>query len=241
VKWGLLIWVLTCLAVELLVQKWIRRQLFSLSHRLTPNSGCALKLFGLLMLPGTVLHEVGHTVAALVMGARVTKVSLKPRYTEAGFVELGSVVAKDVGFLRNAIVGIAPTLLGSGLILLVGWLVFDLPRVVAAVEVRAWDEALAYVTSPLGTPWGWAGAYVVVLASVSMLPSPIDAESAVGLVLLPVLLLAVWGILYLTQSALLTAFVKSTNSALSWLGIVLAFTILSSMPVLFILRVLARK
>lgn len=240
-KWGLLIFFIFCLGVELFIQNLIRQHLFNVSYRLTPNPGCALKFFGLIMFPGTLLHEVSHLASALILGSRVSTVSLKPRYAENGFIELGSVVAKDVGAFRNAIISIAPMGIGSGLILLVGWLVFDLPAVAAAVEVGASDQVIEYLTNPLGTLWGWLGAYVIIIVSMNMFPSLTDLQNAIGLIFLPIFLLVVLAILYLTQSAILSAFVEFTNSALTWLSIVLIFTVLLSVPVLFILRVLTHK
>jgi len=237
-KWGLLIWVLLCLGVELLLQGWIREKLFIASHRLTSKPGCALNLFGFLMLPGTLLHETSHIATALLLGSRVSRTSLKPRYVEdEGVIELGSVIAKDVGGFRNSIISIAPTIVGSGLVLLVGWLVFDFPEAAEAVEAGMWDHALQCLTSPLGTVWGWLGVYVIIIVSINMLPSSVDIQSATGLIILPVVLFVVLAILYLTQSAALGTVIEVTNSILSWLGFVLAITILLSVPVFFLLHV----
>jgi len=237
-KWGLLIWVLLCLGVELLLQGWIREKLFVVSYRLTSNPGCAVNLFGFLMLPGTLLHESSHIAAALMLGSRVSTTSLVPRYVEdEGVVELGSVVAKDVGNFRNSIISIAPIIVGSALILLVGWLVFDFPEVAAAIEAGRWDHVLECLTSPFGTIWGWIGAYVILVTSMNMLPSLTDVQSAAGLIIVFVLLFVVLAILYLTQSAAWNTVMEVTNSILSWLGLVLVFTILLSIPVFFLLSV----
>lgn len=224
-KWTLLIWVLFCLGIQILLQRLIRQQLFSLSYRLTSRPESTLRLFGCLMFPGTLLHELSHILAASVLGSRIWDVSLSPTYVEdengKGTVELGSVMAKDVGVLRNAMISVAPTVAGSLLILLVGWLVFDLPGVAAALETGAWDQVMACVTTPLGTVWGWVGVSVIIIASVNMLPSPTDAQSAVGLIFLPIPLIVVLAILYLTRSTIMGAFVEFTNTALSWLSVVL--------------------
>ena len=235
-KWGLLIWVLICLGVELLLQGGIRQQLFIASYRLTSNPGCALNLFGFFMFPGTFLHESSHIAIALLLGSRISRTSLRPRYAEGEGIELGSVIAKDVGNFRNSIISVAPTIVGSGLILLVGWLVFNFPGVTAAIESGMWDHALQCLTSPFGTVWGWIGAYVIVIVSVNMLPSSLDLQSAAGLIILPVVLFVVLAILYLTQSTALGTVIEVTNSILGWLGFVLTFTIFLSVPILIILK-----
>jgi len=238
-KWDLLAWILICLGIELLLQSWIRQQLFTVSYRLTSNAGCALSLFAFFMFPGTLLHEGGHLAAALLLGSRISRVSLKPQYEESeGIIELGSVVAKDVGTFRNSIISIAPTVVGGALILAIGWFVFDFPTVVAAVETGMWDQAVRCLTSPFSTIWGWIGAYAIVVTSMHMLPSPVDVRSAVGLIVLLVILLVVYVVSYLVQGAVLDAIMKVTNLFLGWLGLVLAFTIILSVPVFFILKVL---
>ncbi|RLC72162.1 MAG: hypothetical protein DRI81_16740, partial [Chloroflexi bacterium] len=77
-NWLLLIWVLICLAVALPLQVSIRRQVFLVSYLFTSNLERTLGLFGLLMLPGTLLHEGGHILAALLMGSRPSGLSLLP-------------------------------------------------------------------------------------------------------------------------------------------------------------------
>lgn len=235
-KWSLLIWVLICLGVELLLQSWIRQHLFAMSYQLTSNPGCALRLFGFLMLPGTFLHESSHIAAALLLGSHVSGTSLIPRYAEGESIELGSVIAKDVGSFRNSIISIAPTIVGIGIVLLVGWLVFDFPGVAAAVEAGTWDQAIQYLTSPFGIVWGWIGAYILVIVSVNMLPSSVDIQSAGGLIILLVIPFVALAILYLTDSPAVGTVIEVTNSILGWLGFVLTFTIFLSVPIFFILK-----
>jgi len=242
-NWLLLIWVLICLAVALPLQVSIRRQLFLVSCLFTSNLERTLGLFGLLMLPGTLLHEGGHMAAALLMGSRVSGVSLLPAYEDdgdgEGTIELGSVIARDVGLIRNSIISIAPTIVGSALILLVGWLVFDFPAVAAAIETGAWDRALQCLLGPFETVWGWVGAYAILVISMNMLPSSTDLEFGAGLFLLLAFLFVALAFLYLAQSAALAPVVEGVNSILWWLGLVLTFTICLSAPAYALLKLFA--
>jgi hypothetical protein len=239
-KWGLLIWVLICLGIEILLQRSIRQQLFSLSHRLTSDPNSTLGLFGLLMFPGTLLHEGSHIAVASLLGSHVSEVSLLPTYVEdengEGIVELGSVVAKDVGLIRSSLISIAPTLVGSALILLIGWLVFGFAGVAAAIKGGMWDQAFEYLTRSFSTIWGWIGASVIVIISLNMLPSTADLELGTGLIVLFAVLFGVMAALYFTNSPLLGSTIKAVNLALSWLALVLTFTIVLSVPILFFLR-----
>ena len=236
-KWGLLIWVLACLGIELLLQSWIRQELFTLTYRFTREPGCALRLFSLLMFPGTLMHESSHFVSAILLGSHISEVSLKPKYLESeSRVELGSVTARDAGTIRNSIISIAPTIAGGSVILLVGWLIFDFPVVAETLEAGQWGQAMRHLASTFGSVWGWIGAYVIAVASVNMVPSSVDLESAVGLILLPIILLVPLSILYLTRSPVFALIVENLNSILGWLSFILTFTILLSIPVLFFLK-----
>ncbi len=242
-NWLLLIWVLICLAVALPLQVSIRRQVFLVSYLFTSNLEHTLTLFGLLMLPGTLLHESSHVAAALLMGSRVSGLSLLPAYEDhddgKGTIELGSVLARDMGLVRNSIISIAPTIVGSALILLVGGLVFDFPQVVAAIEAGAWDRVLQCLLGPFESVWGWVGAYAILTIGMNMLPSSADLQFGAGLFLLLVVLFFVLALLYLVQSVALAPVVEGVNSVLGWLGLVLTFTICLSAPVYFFLKLFA--
>jgi len=242
-NWLLLIWVLICLGIAVPLQVSIRRQLFLVSYLFTSDVERTLSFFSLLMLPGTLLHESSHVAAALLVGSHISKVSLLPTYAEGedgeGMIELGAVVAKDVGTIRNSIISIAPTVVGSVLILLVGRWVFDFPQVVAAAGTGAWDQALQCLITPFETVWGWVGAYVILAISINMLPSSTDLQFGSGLALLLSVLLAGLAFLYLAQSPALAPVVTAANSILGWLGLVLTFTIFLSAPVYFLLKLFA--
>ena len=242
-NWLLLIWVLTCLGIAVPLQVSIRRQLFLVSCLFTSNIERTLGFFSLLMLPGTLLHESSHFAAALLLGSHVSKVSLLPIYEEdengKGTIELGSVIARDVGRIRNSIISIAPAVVGSVLILLIGRWVFDFPQVVTAIEAGAWNQALQCLVTPFESVWGWVGAYAILAISMNMLPSSTDLQFGAGLLLLLTVLFVVLALLYLAQSAALVPLVAAANSTLGWLGLVLTFTIFLSAPVYFLLKLFA--
>jgi hypothetical protein len=198
-NWGLLAWVFLALVVELLLQGWIRQRIFAAIFRVTGNRGCALSLFSLVMLPGTLLHESSHVVVATVLGSRVANMSLKARYVGDGEIELGSVVAKDGGMLRNSVISIAPMIVGGVLILLIGWKVFDFPNMATFVGAGQWEGALQYLASRLATPWGLAGAAAILIISLNMFPSAVDLRSAFGLVVFLVIFLGGMFAIYYQQ------------------------------------------
>jgi len=71
-------------------------------------------LYVVLMLPGTIVHEISHAVVALLMGARITKFSVIPSGDTLGHVEY---TAPKIPLIGNAAISIAP-LIGCPAILL---------------------------------------------------------------------------------------------------------------------------
>lgn len=71
-------------------------------------------VYVILMLPGTIAHELSHAVVALLMGSRITKFSVIPSGDTLGCVEY---TAPKIPLIGNAAISIAP-LIGCPAILL---------------------------------------------------------------------------------------------------------------------------
>ena len=82
---------------------------------------------------------------------------------------------------------------------------------------------------------------MIIVTSMNMLPSPIDLENAIGLGIFLLVLLVVLVILYFTRSAVLVTVIQAIESAMGWLGFILTFTILLSVPVLLFLKAFTYK
>ena len=77
-------------------------------------SSVSKTLYILLMLPGTIAHETSHALAALLMGAHITKFSVFPSGETLGHVEYTS---PKIPLIGNVVISIAP-LIGCPAILL---------------------------------------------------------------------------------------------------------------------------
>jgi hypothetical protein len=74
----------------------------------------------LLVMPGTIFHELSHLLACLVMGVRVGEVHLfRLRRLPDGSMSLGSVEHFGAGPVRSFLIGIAPIPLISAFLFLV--------------------------------------------------------------------------------------------------------------------------
>jgi hypothetical protein len=68
-------------------------------------------LVTLLFLPGTIMHELAHFIAALSLMLHVHEVSILPEF-EKDYIKLGKVVYGKRDIVRSILVGIAPIFAG---------------------------------------------------------------------------------------------------------------------------------
>lgn len=92
------------------------RKLFTILFWLTRSRERASVLLGVIFLPGTFVHEMAHFMMALFTFVPVGRISLIPELQENG-IKLGSVEIAKTDFLRGSLIGLAPLIVGSSLVL----------------------------------------------------------------------------------------------------------------------------
>ncbi|MDD3825293.1 MAG: hypothetical protein PHY79_04900 [Anaerolineae bacterium] len=159
------------------VKTWITHSLQELSLRWTGDPAVALVVYFVLVLPGVVIHELSHWLMATILGVRVSKLSLGPVRKGRNSVSLGSVRVGKVDPLRASLIGVAPLLGATAVILLIGRLVLGLDEVVALLLAGAWEglgEALGEMVR-VADFWLWL--YLIFAISNAMLPSESDMST----------------------------------------------------------------
>lgn len=86
-------------------------EVFYFLMRIFKNYHLALAIITLILLPGTLVHELSHFIMALVLLLPVKSMSLFPVF-EANEIKLGEVRFEKRDALRSGIVGIAPFVVG---------------------------------------------------------------------------------------------------------------------------------
>jgi hypothetical protein len=76
-----------------------------------------------IFLPGTIIHEFAHAIMAKLLFVYVGKMELMPQLHE-DTLKLGSVEVGKTDIIRNFLIGIAPFIVGTSLLLLVLWYAF---------------------------------------------------------------------------------------------------------------------
>ncbi len=132
--WTPLIALVATLLPLLLAKRLITRNLQELSIRWVGDPDVALVLYFVIVLPGVVVHELSHWLMAKILGVRVGKLSIGPvRKARSRRVTLGSVRVAAVDPLRASLIGLAPLLGGTAIILLIGMLVLDVGNLAQTV------------------------------------------------------------------------------------------------------------
>jgi len=115
------LWLGIAMVALVFAQRWMHTTLQKTLLLIFRNTKVAFSFYTMLLLPGVVLHESSHWLAARLLGVRTRSFSLMPKLRPNGSIRLGSVETDRADPVRSALIGAAPLLIGS---LVLGILVF---------------------------------------------------------------------------------------------------------------------
>ena len=163
---GLLFW----------ADRWLHRHLQSVTFLLTNDRELGLWLYAIVLLPGVLLHELSHAVAARLLGVRIGKIHILPQRSKQR-IQLGFVPVEETDFVRASLIGAAPFIVGSLAIVALGHGVFSTPETVGALNRGAWVEGLRSLIGGFQAADAWLWAYLVFTVGNTMLPSRSDMHA----------------------------------------------------------------
>jgi len=222
--WSAFLWFAAALVPLLALERWIHRHLQGLALLLIGDSEIAVWLYAIPFLPGVFLHEVSHALAGLLLGARVGRISILPA-KEGERIQLGFVPVEATGPVRTTLIGLAPLVVGCLALLLIGYLALGLQPLVVMLANGNLRSALEGLLEVARARDAAVWAYLVFAISNTMLPSRSDMRSW------PVILLflaAAAGLVALL--GLGSALIAPLSSALRWLAVACALTLLVDLP-----------
>lgn len=88
--------------------------------RFTRSQSVTIHLLSILFLPGVIIHELAHMFIASLLFVRVGEIEFWPQIKEDG-VKLGSVAVGKTDPFRRTLIGIAPVVVGLGVIISSLW------------------------------------------------------------------------------------------------------------------------
>lgn len=141
---------------------------------LTGNHRAAVWVYWTLFLPGTVLHEAGHWITATLLGVKTGRFSVWPKIRKRGELQMGAVQVDVVDPFRYSLIGLAPLLFGSAVVLLIGQGRLELGRVGLALTRGNMDAVGQAISNTLAVPDVWLWLYLLFAVSNAMLPSASD-------------------------------------------------------------------
>ena len=167
----------------MVLKRWLSRHLYGLGLLLGGSHDAAILVYFLLLLPGVLVHELSHWITAKLMRVPVGKISIGPLAKGSGSTRLGSVSMARTDPVRAGLIGLAPLVVGSVLILLIAYQVFDVgdPGVLGA-DLSP-EGLLSALRGYLSVPNLWLWVYLIFSISNAMLPSESDRQAWLSLLL----------------------------------------------------------
>jgi hypothetical protein len=174
--WLPVVWLLVVFLLLLWLRRWIEAHLQGLAFLISGHPTVAVWLFFLIFLPGTLVHELSHWLAAKLLWVRTGRIVIWPQVKSGRSLWLGTVQVGHSDPLRGSLIGLAPLLGGSLVVVLIG-AQLQLNTLAALIAGGHWQlvgQALIH-TSRLPDSWLWA--YLLFAVANRMLPSPSDRQA----------------------------------------------------------------
>jgi hypothetical protein len=222
-----ILWVLITLPILLLSQRWIHRHLHGVAFLLTGNKNWALALYAIMLFPGVLLHELSHWLTATLVGVRTGSFSLLPRAKEDGTVQLGYVEyykTGSVGPLRESLIGSAPLIFGTAVVLLIALRIFDVESLGLALNSGDVDDLTLALSDLFVTGDILLWLYLLFAIGNAMMPSASDRRAWPAFALIMLVFATVVYLLGL-QQVIVTELAGPVATVFGYLGLAFSLTI----------------
>lgn len=221
------IWVGLAFPVLLLLQRWIHTHLHGVSLLAMGKPERAVIIYALILFPGVALHEVSHWLMASLLGVRTGSFSLFPQRQPDGSIQLGYVEyykGSTLGPIRESLIGGAPLIAGTAVILLIGFHIFDVTNLAAAVQAGQVQPLTLALGDIFGTSDFFVWLYLLFAVGNAMMPSPSDRKAWPAFLGI-LAILAVVAYLIGVQQAVVAGLVGPATKVFGYLGIALSMVI----------------
>jgi hypothetical protein len=225
------LWLLAVFVPLVLLERWVHRHVQGVWLLVFRHHDVAMVLYSIVMLPGVLIHETSHWLMATVLGARTGRFSVVPERLPDGTLRLGYVETEHTDLVREALIGVAPLLAGSTIVMAVSYGLLGVGPLGDALARGDLGAALQHLQIVLTAPDAWLWIYLVFTVSNSMLPSASDRRAWLPLLAFVGILLA--ALLYAGFDALVfDLFTGPVDAAVRSLAA--AFTITVALDVIFV-------
>jgi hypothetical protein len=238
-----LLWLMVALVVFVFLQRFLHREIQAFFLILTRNPGLTQVIFALIFFPGVFLHELSHFLSAKLLGVPTGKFSLIPQAQPDGKLRLGYVETAAGGFVRDALIGLAPLVTGCLFVAYAAIYQMHMLPLWSVMRSAEWGASWAMLSTIPLEPDFWLWFYLTFTISSTMMPSQSDRHAWLPLGLLIVGLLAA-AILAGAGTWMLANLAPPFNQFLQALAMIFALSgalhILLILPFFLFHKVLAR-
>ncbi len=161
-----------------ITSRFISKYLFMLFYNLFRKESVAARVVAFIFFPGTLIHELAHFLMAKTLFVRTGNIELMPEI-QGDTLKLGSVQIAKTDILRRFLIGVAPLLIGSILLIIIIYSFFNF------FPLTSFEWSWQYVLSVLVVLYG------IFVITNTMFSSKKDMEGALGLFILLVFSLLV--------------------------------------------------
>jgi hypothetical protein len=137
----------------------------------------AMILYSIIMLPGVALHEFSHWAMATILMTRTGRFSIFPQRLPDGTLRLGFVETQKTDIFREALIGAAPLIVGTLVILAISFGPLNVAAMSDALAVGDLGGVLEGLVAVTRVPDAWLWLYLLFAVSNSMLPSASDRRA----------------------------------------------------------------
>ncbi|MGQ9682951.1 MAG: hypothetical protein ACUVX9_10470 [Anaerolineae bacterium] len=182
-----LLWLVVAAVLMWLAQRLLHSRIQGVVLLLTGSEQAAVVALFLLLLPGIAIHELSHWLAARLLRVRTGPISIGLERKRGRQIRFGSVQVGRADPFRESLIGLAPLLAGTGLVLLFARFGLRL-QPDATLPVSDWPGRLL---GSVNAADAWLWIYLLFAVANAMVPSASDrrAWQLLGVYLLVVLLI----------------------------------------------------
>jgi hypothetical protein len=185
------LWLLVIVVPLLVFEHWIHRHLQGVWLLVFRHQEIATIVYAIIMLPGVLLHEGSHWLAATLLGVRAGRFSVVPERLPDGTLRLGYLETEKPDLFREALIGVAPLLTGCGLVIFAGYTRLGVGPVGQALAGNQFVLAAREVVAMTQAQDFWLWLYLIFTVSNSMVPSAADRRAWLPVALMAALLVGV--------------------------------------------------
>ncbi len=172
-----MVWFLIGFVLVFFLTRWINAHLQGTLLLLGVDADAIMVMQFVLLFPGILLHEISHWVAAKLLGVRTLGFSVWPQKKGQGKFQYGAVRIASADILRSSLIGLAPFVGASLVLILIGRYALGTETLRQVVALGQWSGLWGALAEATRAPDFWVWLYLIFAVSNAMFPSAADREA----------------------------------------------------------------